>query len=1487
MLEDEPSWLSVERESTRSVAWGDIDSDGDLDLAVGNSGSSGLSNQFYRNDNGYLNTAVFWSSLESDKTLSIALGDMDGDSDLDMAVGNHQQPLRLYRNDNGVLTAAIVKTLPEQERSNCQAWGDFDNDGDLDLIVGNYGANRLYINQSGTLTSHWVTPESDYTLSCAWGDVDNDGDLDLAIGNYYHNRLYINQNGSLSLSYTMAEDEPTHSIAWGDIDNDNDLDLVTGNKLYPNRIYRNQDGVLSSFWTTPEADKTSSVAWGDVDGDGDLDLAVGNDGEPNRLYLNNSSIISFTLAWSSEEMDDTGSVAWGDVDGDGDIDLAAGNKDQPNRVYRNDNGMLTTQAVWSSIESDKTRSIAWADVNGDGWLELTAGNEAQPNRIYVNQVGSLKFHAAWSSQETYATRSIAWGDVDGDGDLDLVASNSGQETQIYTNQRGSSTDPAGIPLVAIETSAAANGHAHPTIWEEGTKAFTYTLYHPDNLKVGRIQGKFSLDGGGKWRTAIATSDTVTQSLQTRPYPEMTTNRYVYTWDIFNSGVMGQSDNVVFRLEALPDLHPREYSVSRSYQHGIYATQTTPFRVRGTQVRVISGTMPISNALVYRFPKGETTGGATLADKSGKPFQTDNQGFLQGRGIINAGDALVALAPITSTRVYTYYLTSARPTTEGLDINPITEEGIQTLKVLPEHPLYLFNLEVSLEWDARNDEPFMEQLKHDLKRASELLYDWTDGQVALGDTVIFHDREAWDFANIRVYATNRLRPNANKGGILTEPITDPVRLGLTYGPGLVRMGAHWNRYGDPNGTLGEDWPRTLAHELGHYLLFLEDNYVGLEDDGTVISVDGCQGAMTDPYVDNQGEFHPKQEWLPACEKTMSNRLTGRSDWETILTFYLDLHSPAAYNENPGPQDLPLELTQIHELGPDSPCEVIEVPILYLVDAEKKSIWPGNHTRAFIFQREGHRLIDLGRTVKDRVEVDGARPGDTVCVYDPDAQRIGCEEISINDQHLTLSPLTHSWNPDIIVTPVTSSTVTLAVEQIESGLDVYARLYPVSGDAPPIIKLVETTGQYIGSITLEEPSFEGYIRVWVDEEQPRREIVTDYSIGGNPGRSRHHVSLGELGRSRHHVPWGEPGRSRHHAPYGEPGRSRHHVPRGEPGRSRHHAPVVSTDGQVVIYGTDIEFAEGEFYAIQSTSVRNVPAWATAVGQAYRVTATANAPQLENNMSVSIGYMSREVPDGEEPWINVWFWEENPDLCGIWSAPCWRPLKTNLDTKQNMASAMTQGPGVYALMSSITIPLEREDWNFKGYPVPGTTPITKALRSIEGCYDIVYDYQETETDPTQMWKRYIVELPDEFNTLKELQFGEGYWIRATRPVTLYLKGSTETLLLQEALQTTPLPPAPYYGTVHASEKFTPTVGMLVQAKVGNQVCGQSNLRDIDGQLMYVVDVNSSDADRACGAQGAEVTFSVGGQELPMTAIWDNTRLHQLDLSTTKEVYLPVVKR
>ena len=139
---------------------------------------------------------------------------------------------------------------------------------------------------------------------------------------------------------------------------------------------------------------------------------------------------------------------------------------------------------------------------------------------------------------------------------------------------------------------------------------------------------------------------------------------------------------------------------------------------------------------------------------------------------------------------------------------------------------------------------------------------------------------------------------------------------------------------------------------------------------------CTGtAMSDPYRDDYSEFHPTAGWLPACQDTLSHRLTGRSDWETISAIYpwLD-ESPAndrsqrlAPGRHPGPDS--------HE--PDTPCEVLDVPVFYL-SQDGHRVQPGGGARAFLFQ--GDWLTDLGRPTLDHVTARGARLGDRVCVFE---------------------------------------------------------------------------------------------------------------------------------------------------------------------------------------------------------------------------------------------------------------------------------------------------------------------------------------------------------------------------------------------------------------------------------------------------------------------------------------------------------------------------
>ncbi|NIS75166.1 MAG: VCBS repeat-containing protein, partial [Deltaproteobacteria bacterium] len=76
-----------------------------------------------------------------------ALGDVEGDGDLDIIEGNSGQPNRVWLND-GTGTFADSGQLLGSSDTTSVALGDLDGDGDLDIVEGNFGQpNRIWLNQ--------------------------------------------------------------------------------------------------------------------------------------------------------------------------------------------------------------------------------------------------------------------------------------------------------------------------------------------------------------------------------------------------------------------------------------------------------------------------------------------------------------------------------------------------------------------------------------------------------------------------------------------------------------------------------------------------------------------------------------------------------------------------------------------------------------------------------------------------------------------------------------------------------------------------------------------------------------------------------------------------------------------------------------------------------------------------------------------------------------------------------------------------------------------------------------------------------------------------------------------------------------------------------------------------------------------------------------------------------------------------------------------
>jgi len=493
--------LPSRKDATRSLAVGDVDGDHDLDLVVGNLDEVTSENRIYIND-GRGRFVESSQSLPSDRdtTYAVALGDVDGDGDLDLVVGNHDdtgQRNRLYLNDGKGTFSDATSSLPaDHDNTTSIALGDVDRDGDLDLVFGNdlkaehqarVSQDRVLMNdgkgrftdETSTRLGRLVT----FTEAVVLVDVDADGALDLVLGSGLRgnftrfggqDRILINDGKGQFTDATALQLPLTYGSAFamdvGDVDGDGDLDLVFGSR-WRNRLFEN-DGKGSFVEITESAvpddpNSTACVILADVDGDGDLDLFAANTGETqpneqNQLYLNDGKG-RFTNATKSSlppRSVPTGSAAMDDLDGDGDIDLICGNAGEPDRLYLNDGHGRFSDASSSAFPSSPgaTTGIAVGDLDGDGDLDvvLAKATETGRNRVFLND-GKARFTDATSSslpegKGTYW--SVTLGDADGDGDLDVVF--SGNTRLLLNDGKAKFTDvtASALPGVGLSSDAA-------------------------------------------------------------------------------------------------------------------------------------------------------------------------------------------------------------------------------------------------------------------------------------------------------------------------------------------------------------------------------------------------------------------------------------------------------------------------------------------------------------------------------------------------------------------------------------------------------------------------------------------------------------------------------------------------------------------------------------------------------------------------------------------------------------------------------------------------------------------------------------------------------------------------------------------------------------------------------------------------------------------------------------------------------------------------
>ena len=239
---NETLWVSEAKYEDSDAHFFDADGDGHQDLYVVSAGYELAENDPLLQDRLYINNgkgkftknkSALPSMLISGK--SVASGDYDKDGDLDLFVGGNvvsrKYPLSpksyLLKNDDGKFTDATPdnKDLTSIGMVSDAVFTDYDNDNDLDLlVVGEWMAPTFFTNSNGTFTETTnitgLENSEGWWQSISTADLDGDGDQDFLLGNIGTNNkfhpskespLYINANdfdtnGSFDVAMSKISD---------------------------------------------------------------------------------------------------------------------------------------------------------------------------------------------------------------------------------------------------------------------------------------------------------------------------------------------------------------------------------------------------------------------------------------------------------------------------------------------------------------------------------------------------------------------------------------------------------------------------------------------------------------------------------------------------------------------------------------------------------------------------------------------------------------------------------------------------------------------------------------------------------------------------------------------------------------------------------------------------------------------------------------------------------------------------------------------------------------------------------------------------------------------------------------------------------------------------------------------------------------------------------------------------------------------------------
>ncbi|MBN2291019.1 MAG: VCBS repeat-containing protein [Pirellulales bacterium] len=363
---------------------GDLNNDGYIDVLSVNKQTDNLS-VLLNDKTGAFDAPLAPLLAVDDSPRSAALGDLDGDGNLDVVVscGTATGPGSvsiLKGNGNGVFDPRVSMSgfgpLPIYV-----TLADLDNDGNLDLVTVNQKPDTISPN-TGSLSVAFGNGDTTFTApiklyvgstprSVAVGDLDNDGVLDLVATSQTSQNVAVlinNGNRTFQAADFVAVKASPYFAKIGDVDNDGAADIVTSNYTgYSiSMLPGNNDGTFDDAIVSETRYRPYDLVLQDLNGSGDLDVAMALPNEDGYAVLDGDGTGKFAAEHNYTNGEDPVSIAAADLDGNGQLDLVVANRQAHSISACLGNGYLDTVA-------QSTYNNLMISSNLDHWYSINTG----------------------------------------------------------------------------------------------------------------------------------------------------------------------------------------------------------------------------------------------------------------------------------------------------------------------------------------------------------------------------------------------------------------------------------------------------------------------------------------------------------------------------------------------------------------------------------------------------------------------------------------------------------------------------------------------------------------------------------------------------------------------------------------------------------------------------------------------------------------------------------------------------------------------------------------------------------------------------------------------------------------------------------------------------------------------------------------------------------------------------------------------------------